>query len=112
MRNKIKIMKKDEVWDDQINPDGISNKLSLNEEVWDRGYCCETEDGIWYEVYVNDETKGYWPVIDLLNEEHAESFGKFHDLLLDHYEADNQITLFVPDGEKVYTLDELHQIFV
>ena len=51
-------MKKNDVWNEKINPDGISDQLeNLEPEVWDRGYYKETDDGIWYEVYVNDEIK-------------------------------------------------------
>ena len=106
-------MKKNDIWNENINPDGISDKLeNLESEVWDRGYYKETDDGIWYEVYVNDEIKKYYPKIDLKNEEDKETFGKFKDIMLDHYESDNQITFFQPNNEKTYTLDELTEIFI
>ncbi|MDA0871121.1 MAG: hypothetical protein O3B39_05510 [Proteobacteria bacterium] len=106
-------MKKNDIWNENINPDGISDKLeNLESEVWDRGYYKETDDGIWYEVYVNDEIKKYYPKIDLKNEEDKETFGKFKDIMLDHYESDNQITFFQPNDEKTYTLDELTEIFI
>jgi hypothetical protein len=52
-------MKKNDVWNEEINPDFISDPLdrlthNLSPDVWDRGYYKETDDGIWYEVYVND----------------------------------------------------------
>ena len=103
-------MKKDDVWNDQINEDGISRELSLDAGVWDRGYYCETEDGVWYEVYVNDQTKIYWPAINLLTVEHARRFENFDSILLDHYEADNQITFFVANDEKRYTLEAIDEI--
>ena len=63
-------MKKEDVYNDEINPDGISDNLDyINQDVWDRGYYCETEDGIWYEVYVNDTIKSSYPKIDLSNED-------------------------------------------
>ena len=92
-------MKKKDVWNEEINPDGISDQLeNLEPQVWDRGYYKETDDGIWYEVYVNDEIKKYYPKIDLKNEEDKETFGKFKDIMLDHYESDNQITFFQPNN--------------
>ena len=45
-------------------PDGISEHLSFLDEdelVWDRGYYCETEDGVWYELYVNEMIKSDYP---------------------------------------------------
>ena len=63
-------MKKQDVWNEEINPDFISDQLdNLNSHVWDRGYYKETEDGFWYEVYVNDQIKKYYPKIDLNDEE-------------------------------------------
>ncbi len=39
-------MKKEDVWNQEINPDGISETLeNLNHDVWDRGYYKETDDG-------------------------------------------------------------------
>ena len=41
-------MKKEDVWNPEINPDGISEEVhTLNELVFDRGYCCETDEGTW-----------------------------------------------------------------
>ena len=34
------------------------------------------------------------------------------DLMLDHYDSDNQITFFVPNEEEVYTLSELTEILI
>ena len=105
-------MKKDDVSDAEINPDGISQEVSgLTDLVWDRGYSCETDDGIWYEVYVTDSIKKGYP-IDLSDEEDKERFEGFHDLMLDHYDSDNQITFFVPNEEEEYTLDELTDILI
>jgi hypothetical protein len=106
-------MKKEDVWNEEVNPDGISETLeNLTPDVWDRGYYLETDDGIWYEVYVNDQIKKYYPKIDLEDEEQKETFGKFHDIMLDHYKDDNQITFFVPNNETQYTLDELTDILI
>ena len=41
-------MKKEDVWNEKVNPDGISETLeNLTPDVWDRGYYLETDDGIW-----------------------------------------------------------------
>ena len=56
--------------------------------------------------------KKYYPKIDLKDEEQKETFGKFDSIMLDHYESDNQITFFVPNGETTYTLGELTDILI
>mgnify|MGYP006126192557 CR=1 FL=1 len=39
-------------------PDGISTSLdNLEPSVWDRGYYCETDKGVWYELYFSEEQK-------------------------------------------------------
>ena len=51
-------MKKNDVFDTDINPDGISDEISdLDEDIFDRGYCFETVDGTWYEVFVSENIK-------------------------------------------------------
>ena len=40
--------------------DGVNEQLYLNETVWDRGYYEETEAGIWYNLFVTEEIKGYY----------------------------------------------------
>tara|TARA_B110000438_G_C15620614_1_gene566381 strand:+ start:32 stop:352 length:321 start_codon:yes stop_codon:yes gene_type:complete len=106
-------MKKEDVYNEEINPDGISSDLdNLTEAVWSKGYYCETDDGIWYEVYVNDTIKEGFPKIDLSDPEIKEAYGGFHDIMLDHYESDGQITFFVPNGEEEYTLDELTDMLI
>ena len=107
------MLKKNDVWNEDINSDGISEPLeNLTSDVWDRGYYLKTDDGYWYEVYVNDKIKKYYPKINLSDEEQKETFAKFHDIMLDHYENDNQITFFVPKDEAQYTLDELTNILI
>jgi len=106
-------MKKEDIWNQEINPDGISETLeNLNHDVWDRGYYKETDDGIWYEVYVNQQIKKNLSEIDLKNKEQKKVFGKFNEIMLNHYEDDNQITFFVPNDETQYTLDELTNILI
>jgi hypothetical protein len=104
-------MKKEDCFNEEINPDGISIILkNLNKVVWNNGYYFPTDDGIWYEIYVNDEIKVFYPDINLSNEEHYETFGGFHDLNLENYIEYNQITFFVPNGEKDFTLENLTEI--
>ena len=105
-------MKKEDVWDQEINPDFISDPLeNLNSVVWDRGYFKETDDGIWYEVYVTDRIKQKVPKIDLNNQK-QKILKTFHDLLIDHYENDNQITFFAPNESDQNYLDILTNIFI
>tara|TARA_B100001173_G_scaffold228010_1_gene198010 strand:- start:15 stop:332 length:318 start_codon:yes stop_codon:yes gene_type:complete len=105
-------MKKEDVWDQEINPDFISDPLeNLNSVVWDRGYFKETDDGIWYEVYVADRIKQKVPKIDL-NDQKQKILKTFHDLLIDHYENDNQITFFAPQESDQNYLDILTNIFI
>ena len=105
-------MKKEDVWDQEINPDFISDPLeNLNSAVWDRGYFKETDDGIWYEVYVADRIKQKVPKIDLNNQK-QKILKTFHDLLIDHYENDNQITFFAPNESDQNYLDILTNIFI
>jgi hypothetical protein len=103
------------VFDDEAYPDGISDVIDdLNLDVWDRGYSCGTENGTWYEVYVNAETKASYPSIpdDFDNEDSvAFSFRGFKGLQLGNYVDNDQITFFVPDGEDEWTLDEMTDIF-
>jgi len=105
-------MKKNDVWNQDINPDGISEEVFvLNDLVWDRGYCCETDEGTWWEVYVTDKIKKGYP-IDLSSEDDKETFKGFQDLNLDHYESDGQITFFESYEEEVYTINELTDILI
>lgn len=98
-------------------PDGISEHLSFLDEdelVWDRGYYCETEDGVWYELYVNEMIKSDYPVIgeDFDNiDSISYNFRGFQGLWLGDYEENSQITFFVPNQEKVFTFSEMTDIF-
>ena len=85
---------------------------NLNHDVWDRGYYKESDDGIWYEVYVNQQIKKNLSKINLKDKEQKKVFGKFNEIMLNHYEDDNQITFFVPNDETKYTLDELTNILI
>ena len=105
-------MKKEDVWNPEINPDGISEEVhTLNELVFDRGYCCETDEGTWWEVFVTDKIKKGYP-IDLSNEEDKETFKGFQDLNVDHYKSDGQITFFESYDELTYTINELTEILI
>jgi len=47
-------------FDYEVNPDGISESIGFDDQesvAWERGYFCEIEDGIWYELFVNDTIK-------------------------------------------------------
>ena len=73
-----------------LYPDGISNSLTVFDNlIWDRAYYLETDDGVWYEMYVNDLTKSEKANIDedIENEDLGlkNSLEGFHALLLDHY---------------------------
>ena len=92
--------------------EGITDALDdLNPEVWDRGYYHSTDDGTWYEVYVTETIKGYFHDMSLDHEDY-ENLKEFAAMNLDHYQDDNQITFFVPDGEEDFTLGELTEIFI
>ena len=46
-------MKKEDCFNEEINPDGISISIrELDNVVWNRGFYFPTDDGIWYEIYV------------------------------------------------------------
>jgi hypothetical protein len=96
-------------------PDGISEAVyDLEPSVWDRGYFCETEEGVWYELYVNEQVKSYYPTIsEDFNDMDSIScnFSGFFGLWLGDYEVNSQITFFVPKEEKKFTLDEMTNIF-
>ena len=47
-----------------------------------------------------------------LDHEDYENLKEFAAMNLDHYQDDNQITFFVPDGEEDFTLGELTEIFI
>ena len=99
-------------------PEGISNPLSFldrDESVWDRGYYCETEEGVWYELYVNETIKLDYPTLaeDFDNiDSIAYNFRGFYGLWLGDYEENSQITFFVPNQEKRFTFDEMTDIFI
>jgi len=61
---------------------------------------------------VNDQIKKVYKKINLDNDKQKKIFGKFYDIMLDHYEDDNQITFFVPNNETRYTLDKLTDILI
>jgi hypothetical protein len=106
---------------------GLSNKLNTNlpveiskelsnidNKVWDRGYYHDADDGTWYELYVNDDTKDSYPEIeaDFENEESASyNFRGFFHLELGNYKEFGQITFFVPKNESVWTYEEMSNIF-
>ena len=96
-------------------PDGISSPLDdLEPSVWDRGYYCETDEGVWYEVYFSEEQKKHYPS----EKEIQETFDSnlidgegFKGISLWNFEEDNQITFFVPNGEEEWTFDKMTDMF-
>jgi hypothetical protein len=109
-------MKENYELDYELYPDGISNELKVFEEsVWDRGYYLEIENGIWYEMYVNETVKSYYPTIeeDFNNiDSISYNFRSFKGLWLGNYEDSSQITFFVPKDENEFTLNEMTNIFI
>ncbi len=106
-------MKKNEAFDDEINPDGISKPISgMDEDVWDRGYCCHTDDGTWYEVYLSEDMKEAYGEFDMSDPDNKERFGGFHDFDVSMFEDYGQITFFVPNGEEEFTFEALEEIFI
>ena len=104
-------MKKNDVWNEEINPDFISDVLeNLNSKIWDRGYFKETEEGVWYEMYVNKDVKKKLPKINI-NKESSKLFSNLKDIIIDHYHDDNQITFFQPKNENKYTFVYLENLF-
>ena len=88
--------------------EGVNEELDLNEIVWDRGYYEDTDDGTWYNLFLTEEIKEYYPTKrDALN-----SLNNFHQLNLSMFEEDNQINFFVPNNESKFTLDEMTDILI
>tara|TARA_B100001057_G_scaffold484708_1_gene563204 strand:- start:612 stop:935 length:324 start_codon:yes stop_codon:yes gene_type:complete len=97
---------------------GIETPIkNLETSIWDRGYYCDTDEGVWYELYFNDEQKKYYPKELDLQQTLDENFkyGKntegFKGLLLFHFEDENQITFFVSHSEEEWTFDKMTDIF-
>lgn len=105
-------------FDYEANPDGISESMGFDEQeslVWERGYYCEVEEGIWYELYVNDTIKESFPSISGdVNDENSVAYAMrgFKGLWIGDYEENNQITFFVPTGEETWTYGEMTDIFL
>lgn len=96
-------------------PDGISTSLdNLEPSVWDRGYYCETDKGVWYELYFSEEQKKYYPSEKELQEtfDANQIDGKgFKAISLSNFEEDNQITFFVQHEEEAWTFDKMTDVF-
>tara|TARA_S200000501_G_C20284078_1_gene508554 strand:- start:166 stop:489 length:324 start_codon:yes stop_codon:yes gene_type:complete len=97
---------------------GIETPIeNLETSIWDRGYYCDTDEGVWYELYFNDEQKKHYPTELDLQQTLDENFkyGKntvgFKGLLLFHFEDENQITFFVSHSEEEWTFDKMTDIF-
>tara|TARA_Y100000589_G_scaffold237649_1_gene225049 strand:+ start:287 stop:619 length:333 start_codon:yes stop_codon:yes gene_type:complete len=89
--------------------DGVNEQLSsMNGTVRDRGYYEETEDGIWYNLFVTEEIKNYYKT----EKAALEALYNFHQLNLSMYEEYNQINFFVPNDESTYTSNEMTEILI
>ena len=94
-------------------PDEIDEQIDdLDDEVWDRGCKCQTAEGVWYEVFVNDTIKSIHPNINTKNEPYDAIFSGYEGLMLDFYDDYGQITFFVPNGESDKTLEALTECFI
>ena len=99
-------------------PDGISKIMEINDydqQVWERGYYLDVNDGIWYELYVNDTVKhNFNSIPDDFNDKESiiYSMRGFQGLWIGDYEDNSQITFFVPNGETVWTYREMTNIFI
>ena len=102
-------------FDYEIYPDGISNPLGdLEPSVWDKGYYCETDEGVWYEVYFSEEQKKHYPSEKEIQENFDANLidGKgFKGISLWNFEEDNQITFFVQNEEEEWTFDKMTDMF-
>ena len=77
----------------------------IDPSIFERGYSYADDEGIWYEVYVTNQIKSCFPNSDVLyNDEGNGLLSKFSDVLIYHFEEDNQITFFVPSDEKIFDL--------
>ncbi len=88
--------------------DGVDEEINLNELVWDRGYIKVTKEGSWYNLFVTEQIKGYYP-----NEKEAlAALNDFYELDLSMYEEYNQINFFVPDVDRTNNVEEMTDILI
>ena len=90
--------------------EGVNQLFEPNKDYWDRGYYEEIEEGIWYNVFVNEATKEGIPTVKKLEKIFLEKSAKFYELNLSMYEEYGQINFFVPNNESKFTLDEMTEI--
>ena len=88
--------------------DGVDEEINLNELVWDRGYTKVTEEGSWYNLFVTQQIKGYYPN----KKEALAALNDFYELDLSMYEEYNQINFFVPDVDRTYNVEEMTDILI
>ena len=99
------------ILDEEKYPDGISIPLeNLDSWVWKMGFYCETEEGVWYELFLSDEQRKYYPDTKDLEESMEES--NYDSLYLGDFQDYGQITFFVPNGEEEWTFEELTDMFM
>tara|TARA_Y100001968_G_scaffold322660_1_gene359130 strand:+ start:360 stop:668 length:309 start_codon:yes stop_codon:yes gene_type:complete len=92
--------------------DGVNQDFNPNSEVWDRGYYEETKDGTWYNVFVSETIKGYYPTSNDLIDTFSEQGTMFYELELSMYEEYDQVKFFVPNDESKLILDEMTDILI
>ena len=90
----------------RIDPCLIDQPLEhIDLSIFDRGYSYADDEGIWYEVYVTNKIKSWFPNSNVLYSDEGNGLlSKFADVLICHFEEDNQITFFVPSDEKIFGL--------
>ena len=99
-------------FDYEIYPEGINNPLyDLEPSVWDRGYYCETDEGVWYEVYFSEEQKKHYPSEKDIQENLDANLNRWKGISLWNFEEDNQITFFVKNEEEEWTFDKMTDMF-
>jgi hypothetical protein len=95
---------------EELYPDGICNACDdLDEEIFDYGYFLETEEGVWYELYVTDEYHNTRPNL-LVSEAGLSLEENFHGMTLEYYADFKQITFIEPYGEQTNTFAALWKL--
>ncbi len=69
------------------------------------GYYCETDEGVWYELYVHEECDSR--VDEDFLDNNIGWFDGFHGLWLGDFKEHSQVTFFVPNGEEKFTYDAM-----
>lgn len=106
-------LSKFDAFDEELNPDGISLPLNgLDEEVWEKGYYFDTDEGTWYELYAVEHIRAIWGDFDLSDPEERERFEGFSDFDVSMFEEYGQINFFVAVNDTKNDLDALTEKFI